>query len=137
MSESTLALVWDAWRARRQGPAAPQRERARLAEMVAFASAHSPLHLVQDRAADVRTIPGAGGEPVCVRPAAGAEPEGTRQVAHAEVTRLLAGHGLGHVTVERADEPREQSSGGEYRLVIPSSAEPAGRDAHLTGQEAR
>ena len=32
---------------------------------------------------------------------------------------LLAKHGLDHVTIERADEPPEQSPGGKYRTVIP------------------
>ncbi|PKQ29659.1 MAG: CoF synthetase, partial [Actinobacteria bacterium HGW-Actinobacteria-10] len=45
MSESTLWLLWDAFRARRQGPAAiALRQRARLAEMVAYARANSPYY---------------------------------------------------------------------------------------------
>lgn len=35
-----------------------------------------------------------------------------------ELTRLLAGHKLDHVTVERAEEPPEQAPGGKYREVI-------------------
>jgi phenylacetate-coenzyme A ligase PaaK-like adenylate-forming protein len=33
--------------------------------------------------------------------------------------RLLAEHKLDHITVERADQPPEQSRGGKYRTVIP------------------
>lgn len=45
MSESVLRLLLDARRARRQGPAAiARRQRARLAEMVAFARTHSPYY---------------------------------------------------------------------------------------------
>lgn len=45
MSEGPLWLLWDAFRARRQGPAAiALRQRARLAEMVAYARANSPYY---------------------------------------------------------------------------------------------
>lgn len=36
-----------------------------------------------------------------------------------EIMRLLAEHQLSHVTVERSQEPPEQSIGGKYREVIP------------------
>lgn len=49
----------------------------------------------------------------------GADPERVWQSLHNNVTRLLSGHKLGHVTVERAEEPPEQSPGGKYREVIP------------------
>jgi hypothetical protein len=32
---------------------------------------------------------------------------------------MLAEHDLSHVTIERASEPPEQSSGGKFRQVIP------------------
>lgn len=38
-----------------------------------------------------------------------------------ELRDLLANHKLDHVTIERAEEPPEQSSGGKYRTVIPLS----------------
>ena len=34
-------------------------------------------------------------------------------------TRLLAEHGLEHVSLERAPEPPEQSKGGKFRQVVP------------------
>lgn len=45
MSERILWLLFDTYRARKQGRAAiTQRQRARLAELVAFARAHSPFY---------------------------------------------------------------------------------------------
>ena len=56
---------------------------------------------------------------VRLRLVAGAEPDQVWQAVRSEITRLLAEHGLEHVTVERAEEPPEQSPGGKYRTVIP------------------
>jgi len=56
---------------------------------------------------------------VRLRPAAGADPDRVWQAVHSEITRVLAQHGLDHVTVERAEEPPAQSSGGKYRAIIP------------------
>lgn len=45
MSESALTLIWDAWRARRRGEATiAQRQRTRLADMIAHARANSPYY---------------------------------------------------------------------------------------------
>ncbi|MFF4220197.1 phenylacetate--CoA ligase family protein [Streptomyces nondiastaticus] len=52
-------------------------------------------------------------------PAAGADPDRAWQAVLQELTRLLAGSGLGHVTVQRAEEPPRQAPGGKYRTVIP------------------
>ncbi|WP_029214759.1 TIGR03943 family putative permease subunit [Kallotenue papyrolyticum] len=53
MSERILWLLFDTYRARKQGRAAiTQRQRARLAELVAFARAHSPDE-VNGKAVDV------------------------------------------------------------------------------------
>lgn len=38
---------------------------------------------------------------------------------NATLKRILSQHGLGHVAIELADEPPEQSKGGKYRLVVP------------------
>ena len=56
---------------------------------------------------------------VRLRPAVGADPDRVWRAVHDEITRLLASHGLGHVAVERAAEPPEQSPGGKYRTIIP------------------
>ncbi len=56
---------------------------------------------------------------VRLRPADGADPDQLWQAVHTQLTRLLTEHSLGHVTVERAEEPPEQSPGGKYREVIP------------------
>ncbi|QIN81084.1 phenylacetate--CoA ligase family protein (plasmid) [Rubrobacter marinus] len=52
-------------------------------------------------------------------PAPGADPERVWRAVRAEVARLLSEHGLGHVAVERAEEPPEQSPGGKYRTIVP------------------
>jgi phenylacetate-CoA ligase len=56
---------------------------------------------------------------VRLRPAADADPDGVWQDVHAGITHLLTEHRLDHVTVERAEEPPEQSPGGKYRTIIP------------------
>lgn len=52
-------------------------------------------------------------------PAADADLDRVWQAAQSEIMHLLAKHRLDHVTVERAEELPEQSSGGKYRTVIP------------------
>ncbi|MFC5148844.1 phenylacetate--CoA ligase family protein [Streptomyces aureoversilis] len=52
-------------------------------------------------------------------PAPDADPERVWRTALQELTRLLAANGLGHITVQRAQEPPCQSPGGKYRTVIP------------------
>lgn len=62
---------------------------------------------------------------VRLRLEAGAEPDRVWEVLRSAVTRLLAEHGLGHVAVERGEEPPERSSGGKVRKVIPLAREEA------------
>ncbi|KAB2942313.1 MAG: phenylacetate--CoA ligase family protein [Hyphomicrobium sp.] len=52
---------------------------------------------------------------------AGSDPDRVWQAAHDALVRLLAEHKLEHVTIERAEEPPEQSKGGKFRQVIPLS----------------
>ncbi|MFG2888119.1 phenylacetate--CoA ligase family protein [Streptomyces sp. NPDC048248] len=52
-------------------------------------------------------------------PTTGADPERVWRTAHVELTRLLADNKLDHVTVQRAEEPPQQTAGGKYRTVIP------------------
>ncbi|GAA4718597.1 Phenylacetate-coenzyme A ligase PaaK, adenylate-forming domain family [Promicromonospora umidemergens] len=54
-----------------------------------------------------------------LQPTSGADTEQVWQTVHTELTRLLTSHGLDDVTVTRADEPPQQTSGGKYREVIP------------------
>lgn len=56
---------------------------------------------------------------VRMRLATGAGPDRVWRAVHNEITRLLAENKLDHVTVERAEEPPEQSPGGKYRQIIP------------------
>jgi phenylacetate-coenzyme A ligase PaaK-like adenylate-forming protein len=51
----------------------------------------------------------------------GADADHVWQAVLTELTHLLTKHKLGHITVERAEEPPEQSPGGKYREVIPLS----------------
>jgi phenylacetate-CoA ligase len=48
-----------------------------------------------------------------------ADPDSVWIAVETDIARLLAAHHLDHVTVERADEPPVQSSGGKYRSIIP------------------
>ncbi|MCL5265561.1 MAG: AMP-binding protein [Chloroflexi bacterium] len=111
-----------------------------------------PAIRVQGRAADILTFPTERGEQVSIPPLAfevnhiqgielfqivqttptslrvrlrlapGADPDRVWQAVHTEIRRLLGEHKLGHVTLERAEEPPEQSPpGGKYREVIPLS----------------
>ncbi|MEV6226510.1 phenylacetate--CoA ligase family protein [Saccharopolyspora shandongensis] len=45
------------------------------------------------------------------------------QAVRDEITRLLTEHKADHVTLERADEPPQQSPGGKFRRIIPLSAQ--------------
>lgn len=48
-----------------------------------------------------------------------ADAEHVWQAAQAEIRRVLQERNLGDVTVERAEEPPEQSPGGKYREIVP------------------
>lgn len=63
---------------------------------------------------------------VRLRHTVGADPARVWEAVYREVERLVAEHGLDHVTIERAAEPPEQSPGGKYREVIPMSEPPTG-----------
>ncbi|MDT8900139.1 hypothetical protein [Anaeroselena agilis] len=58
---------------------------------------------------------------VRLRPAAATDPNRVWQAVHNEITRLLIEYKLDNVTVERAEEPPEQSPGGKFRKIIPLS----------------
>lgn len=63
MTEHVAGLIWDAWRTRRNGAdAIVERQRARLADMVAHARAHSPYYRelyqgLPERVADPTLLP--------------------------------------------------------------------------------
>ncbi|MBB3729036.1 phenylacetate--CoA ligase family protein [Nonomuraea dietziae] len=52
-------------------------------------------------------------------PAAGADIDGLWQIVSDKITHLLAERQAGNITLERADEPPQQSPGGKYRRIIP------------------
>ncbi|GHP00998.1 coenzyme F390 synthetase [Reticulibacter mediterranei] len=56
-----------------------------------------------------------------LRFATGADPDQVWQQVRTEVTRLLTEYRVGYITLERAEEPPQQSPGGKYRSVIPLS----------------
>ncbi|RVX41832.1 phenylacetate-coenzyme A ligase PaaK-like adenylate-forming protein [Nonomuraea polychroma] len=56
---------------------------------------------------------------VRLRAANGADADRVWQTARDRVVHLLTEHKAGHVTIERAEEPPQQSPGGKYRRIIP------------------
>lgn len=52
-------------------------------------------------------------------PEPGADPDRVWAAVRAEITDLLTGLGLAHVTIEQDPEPPQQTAGGKYRTVIP------------------
>lgn len=64
---------------------------------------------------------GPGSLRVRLRLEADADPDRVWQAVHARIAGLLDQHKLGHVTLERAEEPPQESPGGKYREVIPLS----------------
>jgi phenylacetate-coenzyme A ligase PaaK-like adenylate-forming protein len=59
---------------------------------------------------------------VRLRFASGADPDQVWKKVHGELKHLLDSHELHQVTIERAEEPPEQSKGGKVRQVIPLSS---------------
>ncbi|GHO71907.1 hypothetical protein KSC_107990 [Ktedonobacter sp. SOSP1-52] len=53
--------------------------------------------------------------------AAGTDLDRVWQQVQTEVTRLLSEYKVGHITLERAEEPPQQSPGGKYRRILPLS----------------
>jgi phenylacetate-CoA ligase len=53
--------------------------------------------------------------------AASADPDRVWQAVCTEIAHLLADHRLAYVTVQRSEEPPEQSPGGKYRTIVPLS----------------
>ncbi|MFI7444688.1 hypothetical protein [Nonomuraea indica] len=66
---------------------------------------------------------------VRLKPADGADPDHVWQAVRDEITHLLTRHQAGHVTLERGQEPPEQSAGGKIRRIIPLAAPAAGDPA--------
>ena len=113
-----------------------------------------PAIRVRGRSADILTFPAQRGETVSIAPlvfdldevqgielsqivqtapttlrirlrvAGGADAERVWRDVHDTVTRILAANGLTHLSMERATEPPEQSTGGKYRTVIPYTGAP-------------
>ncbi|MGW7410960.1 phenylacetate--CoA ligase family protein [Streptomyces sp. NPDC054863] len=56
---------------------------------------------------------------VRLRVADGADCDSVWRAVHRELTLLSADNKLGHLTIERASEPPQQSPGGKFRTVVP------------------
>ncbi|MFB4294890.1 hypothetical protein ACBI99_45190 [Nonomuraea sp. ATR24] len=54
-----------------------------------------------------------------LRQAAGAGPDHVWRTVREEMSRLLAGHRVERVVLERAEKPPEQSVGDKFRRIIP------------------
>ncbi|MCT8999882.1 hypothetical protein [Chelativorans intermedius] len=81
---------------------------------------------VRDRSrAGSRSVPGRADPPtnlrVRLRFESGADPSQVWQRVHGELKHLLDSNELHQVSIERAEEPPEQSKGGKVRQVIPLS----------------
>lgn len=105
------------------------RVEGRSAEVLSFATqggeqvAIPPLAFEIDGIAGVALSQIVQMAPDCLRvrfmPQPGADRDAIWEKAQAELKRVLADHELGHVAVQRADEPPEQTAGGKFREVIP------------------
>lgn len=132
MKDGRISIVFDAWRAKRQGrEALAARQKSRLAEMVAYARAHSPLYAelyrdLPDRIEDPRQLPVTDKKMLmerfdewCTDRTVTLEAAEALIDAEAGMNRMLAEHGLEQVTLGRGGEPPEQGRGGKFREVIP------------------
>lgn len=103
----------------------------RAAEMLVFPTAHgehvgiSPMVFgtLMDRLPGIEQFQLVQTAPTTLRvrlkPAEGTDPDRVWQAVRDEITHLLTEHRTGHITLERAEEPPEQSPGGKFRRVIP------------------
>ena len=107
------------------------RVRGRSADVLTFATDHGERISMPPLVFEIDHVPGVElsqvvqDTPTSLRVrlimAPNADTSWVWEAVHAELTNLLAEHGLRHVTVKRATEPPEQSRSGKYRTVIPLS----------------
>lgn len=105
------------------------RVRGRSADVLRFTTASGsevsmpPLALEFDQVTGVELSQVVQSAPstlrVRLRAAADSDLERVWQEVLGAIKKVLGGYGLGHISVERAAEPPEQSPGGKYRAVIP------------------
>lgn len=105
------------------------RVRGRAADALIFPTESGERVSIPPLAFEVDSIPGVEmfqivqTTPTSLRvrlcPAAGVDADRVWQAVLGATRRLLTEHKLDHVTLERAEEPPEQSRGGKYRTVIP------------------
>jgi phenylacetate-coenzyme A ligase PaaK-like adenylate-forming protein len=105
------------------------RVRGRSAEVLSFPTESGAQVSIAPLAFDLEHVPGVDlfqivqTTPTALRVrlhvATDIDAESAWRKVHAELHALLGGHQLGHVRVERAEEPPEQSLGGKYRKIIP------------------
>ncbi len=124
------------------------RVQGRTADVLTFPAEHggrisiAPLALsaLFDRTPEVELFQVVQTKPACLRirlrPRPDVESDRLWQAVHDELSRLLAEHHLGHVAIEHADEPPQQSPGGKFREVVPLS-EAAARSSSTDPHAAR
>jgi phenylacetate-coenzyme A ligase PaaK-like adenylate-forming protein len=105
------------------------RVRGRAADVLIFPTESGERVSIPPLAFEVDSIPGVElfqivqttptSLRVRLRLAAGVDADRVWQAVLGAIRRLLTEHKLDHVTVERAEEPPEQSRGGKYRTAIP------------------
>ena len=106
------------------------RVQGRAADVLIFPTEHEAVHIVPlafgtviDRISGVERFQIVQSMPtrlsVRLKIAAGADADHVWQAVHTVLIRLLVANKLDHVTVERADEPPEQSLGGKFRTILP------------------
>ena len=124
------------------------RVQGRTADVLTFPAEHggrisiAPLALsaLFDRTPEVELFQVVQTKPACLRirlrPRPDVESDRLWQAVHDELSRPLAEHHLGHVAIEHADEPPQQSPGGKFREVVPLS-EAAARSSSTDPHAAR
>lgn len=107
------------------------RVQGRSADALSFAKPDGALVSIAPLAFEVDHIPGVEQFQIVqttptdlrvrLRRAPDADPDLVWQAVHEDISRVLTQHGLESVSVARADELPEQSTGGKFRTVIPRS----------------
>jgi phenylacetate-coenzyme A ligase PaaK-like adenylate-forming protein len=107
------------------------RVQGRAADLLTFPTGHgedvsiSPMLFgtLMDRASGVERFQIVQTAPATLRvrlqPGDGADADRVWQTVRGEIAHLLAEHEAGDVTLERAEEPPQQSPGGKFRRIIP------------------
>lgn len=112
-------------------PGQALRVQGRTADLLTFPGADGapvtvarlPLALLLEAVPGLEVVQIIQTDPATLRlrmaPAPGTDLKDLWDTVHARLSELLTRHGLGHVRLERADEPPQYSAAGKVRTVIP------------------